>query len=54
LLASLLLVKPSTAQTASPTAAYRALPSETPDAFEPVTDSFDYLRRDVMIPMRDG
>jgi uncharacterized protein len=30
------------------------LPSETPAQFEPVTDSFDYTRRDVMIPMRDG
>ena len=33
---------------------YPALPSETPAKFAPVTDSFDYLRRDVMIPMRDG
>lgn len=31
-----------------------ALPSETPAQFEPVTASFDYTRRDVMIPMRDG
>ena len=30
------------------------LPSETPARFEPVTSSFDYVRRDVMIPMRDG
>jgi putative CocE/NonD family hydrolase len=30
------------------------LPSETPDKLEPVTESFDYTRRDVMIPMRDG
>src|SRR5882672_10565952 len=30
------------------------LPSETPSQFTPVTDSFDYARRDVMIPMRDG
>ena len=30
------------------------LPSETPAAFEPVTDGFDYVKRDVMIPMRDG
>src|SRR5262245_7408264 len=34
--------------------AYPALPSETPTKFEPVTDRFDYVRRDVMIPMRDG
>jgi putative CocE/NonD family hydrolase len=33
---------------------YPALPSETPRTFRPVTDSFDYVRRDVMIPMRDG
>jgi putative CocE/NonD family hydrolase len=31
-----------------------ALPSETPATFRPVTDSFDYVRRVVMIPMRDG
>ena len=35
-------------------AQYPALPSETPATFEPVTDSFDYVKRDVMIPMRDG
>jgi uncharacterized protein len=29
-------------------------PSETPADFTPVTTSFDYQRRDVMIPMRDG
>src|SRR5450759_2587645 len=34
--------------------AAQALPSETPAQFTPVTDSFDYIRRDVMIPMRDG
>ncbi len=30
------------------------LPSETPERFTPVTSSFDYERRDVMVPMRDG
>ncbi|MGB6596650.1 MAG: CocE/NonD family hydrolase [Candidatus Acidiferrum sp.] len=30
------------------------LPSETPAQLQPVTSSFDYTRRDVMIPMRDG
>ncbi len=30
------------------------LPSEMPEKFQPVTDSFDYVKRDVMIPMRDG
>ena len=33
---------------------YPELPSETPAKFEPVTTSFDYVRREVMIPMRDG
>src|SRR6266478_1840859 len=48
LLGVLLLVDPATAQ------APPSLPSETPAQFTPVTDSFDYTRRDVMIPMRDG
>jgi uncharacterized protein len=30
------------------------LPSETPAKFTPARSSFDYDRRDVMIPMRDG
>ena len=30
------------------------LPSETPDKLVPVTDGFDYVKREVMIPMRDG
>src|ERR1700678_1323401 len=37
-----------------PQAAYPNYPSETPDKFTPVTDSYDYTSRDVMIPMRDG
>jgi len=41
------------AQNAS-TAQYPSYPSETPNQFEPRTDSFDYVRREVMIPMRDG
>src|SRR5262245_58096746 len=48
LLASLLGVVVS-AQT--PTS---GLPSETPAKFEARTDGFDYSRREVMIPMRDG
>jgi putative CocE/NonD family hydrolase len=36
------------------TAHAQSLPSETPKTFTPVTKSFDYDRRDVMIPMRDG
>jgi putative CocE/NonD family hydrolase len=40
---------------ATPAAAQApSLPSETPTQFTPVTDSFDYTRRDVMIAMRDG
>jgi uncharacterized protein len=30
------------------------LPSETPAKLVPATDGFDYARREVMIPMRDG
>jgi putative CocE/NonD family hydrolase len=30
------------------------LPSESPAQLKPATDTFDYARRDVMIPMRDG
>src|SRR6516162_6956581 len=37
-----------------PPATYAELPSEIPAKFKPVTDSFDYTRRKVMIPMRDG
>ncbi len=33
---------------------YPALPSETPADFKPANHGFDYERRDVMIPMRDG
>ncbi|MGH8176503.1 MAG: CocE/NonD family hydrolase [Steroidobacter sp.] len=31
-----------------------SLPSETPESFTPVTDAFDYVRREAMIAMRDG
>ena len=40
------------AQTQPP--AGQGLPSERPAQFKAVTDSFDYARRDAMIPMRDG
>ncbi len=46
-------VQPVAAQNAS-TTQYPSYPSETPQQFEPRTDSFDYIRREVMIPMRDG
>ena len=47
ILAALFLSQLSIAQTAS-------LPSETPERLVPVTDRFDYIKRDMMIPMRDG
>ena len=52
---TLLLTQPAVTQ--SPPqhpATYPALPSETPDTLVPVTDTFEYVKRDVMIPMRDG
>src|SRR5271165_5172943 len=33
---------------------YPQYPSEIPANLQPATDSFDYLRREAMIPMRDG
>ena len=42
---------PAVAQT---TPAASTLPNETPAHFEPATTGFDYIRRDAMIPMRDG
>jgi uncharacterized protein len=42
------------AQEAPAAAQYPDLPSDTPATFTPVIDSFDYVKRDVMIPMRDG
>jgi uncharacterized protein len=52
-LGTVLLVTPSTGQTAPPPR-YPGLPSEMPEKFTPATDGFDHVRRDVMIPMRDG
>jgi uncharacterized protein len=49
--AALFAFNPAVAQTVPQ---YPAYPSETPIKFEPKTDSFDYARREVMIPMRDG
>jgi putative CocE/NonD family hydrolase len=52
-LASALLMGSARGQsTAAPK--YPELPSEIPAKFQPVTNSFDYLNRDVMIAMRDG
>ncbi len=48
--ASLLMIQLAGAQNSS----QASLPSETPATLTPVTDSFDYIKRDVMISMRDG
>src|SRR6202171_1688745 len=42
-----LFIEPSTGRA-------QTLPNETPDKFTPTNDGFDYVRREVMIPMRDG
>ncbi len=52
--AALLLGQLSVAQTPPPQSSQATLPSETPAHFEAATATFDYTRRDVMIPMRDG
>jgi uncharacterized protein len=49
-----LAAEPLAAQTSQATMPASSLPSETPAQFTPVTSSFDYTRREVMIPMRDG
>lgn len=49
-----ILLARASAQTSPPSPQYPAYPSETPAEFKPVTGSFDYVKRDVMIPMRDG
>jgi uncharacterized protein len=48
----LFLLPASFAQT--PAAQYPNYPSETPTTFTPVQDTWDFTRRDVMVPMRDG
>jgi putative CocE/NonD family hydrolase len=42
------------AQSTPAAAKYPDLPSETPAKFQKRTDSFDHVRREEMIPMRDG
>src|ERR1700752_217272 len=37
-----------------PTSTAQTLPNKTPQKFEPTNYGFDYTRREVMIPMRDG
>src|SRR3989440_662405 len=44
---AVLFIEPSTGRA-------QTLPNETPDKFTPTHDGFDYVRREVMIPMRDG
>ncbi|MFL6602811.1 MAG: CocE/NonD family hydrolase [Steroidobacteraceae bacterium] len=53
-LISMLLMHAGLAAAADPGPLYPEFPSETPAAFQPVTGSFDYERREAMIPMRDG
>jgi uncharacterized protein len=50
----LLQAAPSAAQNSQSPSSSSTLPSEMPDSFTPVTSSFNYTRRDFMIPMRDG
>jgi uncharacterized protein len=52
-LPAMIWIEPAAAQNSSQSQ-YSTLPTETPARFAPVTDSFDYVRREVMIPMRDG
>jgi hypothetical protein len=54
LVALLLFIEPAAAQTPAPAATPGTLPSETPAKFELTNEGFEYIRRDVMIPMRDG
>lgn len=52
-----LLIAPALAQTETktkPPATYPELPSDTPVKFEPTNADFDHVRREEMIPMRDG
>ena len=52
-IATVLFAMPSAAQAPSP-GTYTELPAETPAKFEAPTASFDYVKRNVMIAMRDG
>ncbi|HEY3040390.1 MAG TPA: CocE/NonD family hydrolase [Pyrinomonadaceae bacterium] len=51
LVSLVLFIKPAGAQTPQQTP---TLPSERPDKLEPTNYGFDYVRREMMIPMRDG
>jgi len=55
LLAALVLLPAQPLAAAPPRpAGTPGLPSETPAKFVPATDGFDFIRREAMIPMRDG
>src|ERR1700676_2861512 len=59
ILAAFFLIAPFFAEEALSQASVQSstqadLPSESPAKYTPVTDTFDYVKRDVMIPMRDG
>jgi putative CocE/NonD family hydrolase len=54
LFAFLLAASGALPATDAPQVKYPDYPSETPPSFKPATGSFDYVERDVMIPMRDG
>jgi len=49
-----LLVAGASAQQPKPAPKYPGLPSEMPAEFKAPTDDLDFVRRDEMIPMRDG
>src|SRR2546425_2959014 len=53
-IAALLLAASAAPQSSSPQSAQATLANETPAKLVPATTGFDYERRDVMIPMRDG
>ncbi len=54
IVAGVLFAAASSAQTPAPAPQYPDFPSETPAKFTPETGSFDFIRREAMIPMRDG
>ena len=52
--AALAAARLALAQAPAPAPKYPNYPSEMPAAVKPATSTFDYVRREVMIPMRDG
>ena len=52
--AALIFTLPAAPAAQAPAPQYPNYPSETPDHLQPATSSFDYIRREAMIPMRDG